>query len=85
MMLQAWNSSIFSSIRQRLQDSAMRLLEQERRGEAFDSALVIGVRESYVNLSADPNDRLVIYRTNFENVSVRMSKSHSVGELSAES
>lgn len=74
MMLEAWNGSIFSSIRQRLQDSAMRLVEQERRGEAFDSALVVGVRESYVNLSADPADRLVIYRANFESAYIESTK-----------
>ena len=46
-MLDSWNSSIFSNIKQRLQDSAMKLVHAERNGEAFDSQLVIGVRESY--------------------------------------
>ena len=48
-MLDSWNESIFSIIKQRLQDSAMRLVRAERNGEAFDSQLVIGVRESYGN------------------------------------
>lgn len=66
LMLDSWNQSIFSNIKQRLQDSAMKLLHAERNGEAFDSQLVIGVRESYVNLSSDVEDKLKIYRENFE-------------------
>ncbi|GAB5577040.1 cullin-5 isoform X2 [Prionailurus iriomotensis] len=52
LMLDTWNESIFSNIKNRLQDSAMKLVHAERLGEAFDSQLVIGVRESYVNLYA---------------------------------
>ncbi|CAM6031267.1 unnamed protein product, partial [Sphagnum compactum] len=66
LMLDSWNSSIFSNIKHRLQNSAMKLVHSERNGEAFDSQLVIGVRESYVNLCSNPNDRLQIYRENFE-------------------
>lgn len=45
----------------------MKLIHAERNGDAFDSQLVIGVRESYVNLcSADIGDKLEIYRENFE-------------------
>ena len=47
LMLDSWNLSIFSNIKNRLQDSAMKLVHAERNGEAFDSQLVIGVRESY--------------------------------------
>ena len=71
-MLDSWNASIFSNIKQRLQDSAMKLVAAERNGEAFDSQLVIGVRESYVNLCSDPADKLHIYRHNFEQVGVRL-------------
>ena len=46
-MLDSWNLSIFSNIKNQLQDSAMKLVHAERNGEAFDSQLVIGVRESY--------------------------------------
>lgn len=46
-MLDSWNQSIFLDIKKRLQDSAMKLVHAERNGEAFDSQLVIGVRESY--------------------------------------
>jgi len=66
LMLDSWNQSIFSNIKQRLQDSAMKLVHSERTGEAFDSQLVIGVRESYVNLSSNTDDKLQIYRENFE-------------------
>ena len=47
LMLDSWNQSIFSNIKDRLQGSAMKLVHAERNGEAFDSQLVIGVRESY--------------------------------------
>ena len=47
LMLDTWNESIFSNIKSRLQDSAMKLVHAERLGDAFDSQLVIGVRESY--------------------------------------
>lgn len=50
-MLDCWNQSIFNDIKQRLQDSAMKLVYLERKGEAFDSQLVIGVRESYGKLT----------------------------------
>ncbi|XP_069695075.1 cullin-5 isoform X2 [Periplaneta americana] len=66
LMLDSWNQSIFCDIKQRLQDSAMKLVHAERNGEAFDSQLVIGVRESYVNLCSNAEDKLQIYRENFE-------------------
>lgn len=50
LMLDSWNQSIFMDIKQRLQDSAMKLVQAERNGESFDSQLVIGVRESYGEL-----------------------------------
>lgn len=65
-MLDSWNQSIFMNIKHRLQDSAMKLVHAERNGEAFDSQLVIGVRESYVNLCSNTEDKLEIYRENFE-------------------
>ncbi|KAI8791819.1 cullin-5 [Biomphalaria glabrata] len=66
LMLDSWNSSIFSNIKDKLQYSAMKLVHAERHGEAFDTQLVIGVRESYVNLSSDTEDKLKIYCENFE-------------------
>ena len=46
-MLDSWNNSIFNNIKHRLQTSAMKLVRDERYGDAFDTQLVIGVRESY--------------------------------------
>ena len=46
-MLSMWNTSIFTSIKDRLQSAAIKLLHSERQGDAFDSQLVIGVRESF--------------------------------------
>lgn len=66
LMLDSWNQSIFMNIKHRLQESAMKLVHAERNGEAFDSQLVIGVRESYVNLCSNTEDKLEIYRENFE-------------------
>ncbi|KAK7494516.1 hypothetical protein BaRGS_00014169 [Batillaria attramentaria] len=66
LMLDSWNQSIFSNIKHRLQSSAMKLVHDERYGDPFDIQLVIGVRESYVNLSSDAEDKLKIYRENFE-------------------
>ncbi|XP_077539475.1 cullin 5 isoform X2 [Haemaphysalis longicornis] len=66
LMLDTWNQSIFSAIKGRLQASAMKLVHAERMGEAIDSQLVVGVRESYVNLCSNPEDKLQIYRENFE-------------------
>ena len=46
-MLQSWNNSIFSNVRDKLLLAAMKFLYSERNGEAFDSQLVVGVRESF--------------------------------------
>lgn len=62
-MLDSWNESIFSNIKQRLQDSAMKLIFAERNGEAFDSQLVIGVRESYGKIMLTfLNVKLLVYK-----------------------
>ncbi|GIY54438.1 cullin-5, partial [Caerostris extrusa] len=44
LMIDFWDQMIFSRIKQRLLNSAMKLVDSERKGEAFDSQLVIGVR-----------------------------------------
>lgn len=75
LMLDSWNESIFSNIKHRLQESAMKLVHSERLGEAFDSQLVIGVRESYVNLCSNTEDRMQIYRDNFEAAYVQATES----------
>lgn len=46
-MLNDWGETIFASIKHKLQNASMRLVELERNGEAFDPQLVIGVRQSY--------------------------------------
>ena len=66
LMLQEWNDNIFQSIRDKIHGAAMRLVEKERSGDLFDKQLVIGVRESYVNLSTDHTDPLRIYKEHFE-------------------
>lgn len=66
LMLNLWNVGIFRDITARLQESAMKLVQAERNGDAFDSQLVIGVRDSYVNLCSNQQDKLLIYRENFE-------------------
>ena len=38
----------------------MKLVHNERNGEAFDSQLVIGVRESYVNLCSNPQGKYLL-------------------------
>lgn len=75
LMLDSWNLSIFLDIKKTLQDSAMKLVHAERNGEAFDSQLVIGVRESYVNLCSNPDDKLQIYRENFEAAYIQATES----------
>lgn len=59
LMLDTWNESIFSNIKNRLQDSAMKLVHAERLGEAFDSQLVIGVRESYGEKNSNSSHLIV--------------------------
>lgn len=44
----------------------MKIVQAERNGDAYDAQLVIGVRESYVNLCSNPDDKFQIYRENFE-------------------
>ena len=46
-MLQTWNKSIFAGVCAQLLNAAMSFLLRERKGEAFDSQLVIGVRQSF--------------------------------------
>jgi cullin-5 len=58
-MLDSWNNQIFMSIKGRLQSSAMKLVRAERNGEAFDSQLVIGVRESYGKIDNNDTSMLI--------------------------
>uniref|UniRef100_T1K5Y1 Cullin-5 n=1 Tax=Tetranychus urticae TaxID=32264 RepID=T1K5Y1_TETUR len=74
LMYSSWNENIFSNIKHRLQDSAMKLVHAERNGEAFDTQLVIGVRESFVNLGSNANDKS-IYIENFEKAYIESTES----------
>ncbi|GIY07562.1 cullin-5 [Caerostris darwini] len=67
LMVDSWNQHLFANIKQRLRDSAMKLIHSERNGEAFDSHFVIGVRKSFIDLSLySEYDILQIYRENYE-------------------
>ncbi|XP_064404658.1 cullin-5-like [Halichondria panicea] len=66
LMLKGWNTHIFNNVREKLLSAAMKLLYAERSGEAFDSQLVVGVRESFVNLSTEVTNKLRIYQEHFE-------------------
>ncbi|VDK84517.1 unnamed protein product [Litomosoides sigmodontis] len=66
IMLNDWGKTIFAAIKHKLQRAAMRLVELERNGEAFDPQLVIGVRQSYVSLNLNSEDSLAVYKDNFE-------------------
>ncbi|EUB63203.1 Cullin-5 [Echinococcus granulosus] len=65
-MLDTWDVTIFEGIKQKLEDSAMKLVQDEREGAIINSALVIGVRESCVNLSATSTTKAWNYVDHFE-------------------
>lgn len=44
----------------------MKIVQAERNGDIYDAQLVIGVRDSFVNLCSNRDDRLMIYREHFE-------------------
>ncbi|XP_037094128.1 cullin-5-like [Pollicipes pollicipes] len=69
LMLETWHEVIFSSLRERLLQAAMHLVDTERRGTAIEGAhLVVGVRDSFVHLCTNAEDRLESYRLHFETV-----------------
>ena len=51
LMLDSWNQSIFSNIKERLQSSAMKLVHNERIGAAFDSQVIFLVIVSKTRVS----------------------------------
>lgn len=73
LMLDTWSMSIFSEIKHRLQNSAMKIIYAERIGEPFDSQLVIGVRESYGN-----SIKIMIIKTIFYYSSFTLNSSQFV-------
>ncbi|VDP15393.1 unnamed protein product [Onchocerca flexuosa] len=88
IMLNDWGKTIFVAIKHKLQNAAMRLVELERNGEAFDPQLVIGVRQSYVSLNLSTEDSLAVYKENFERAYVddteRFYKSRAPQVLASE-
>uniref|UniRef100_A0A0X3P9L1 Cullin-5 n=2 Tax=Schistocephalus solidus TaxID=70667 RepID=A0A0X3P9L1_SCHSO len=66
LMLDTWDLKIFKEIKQRLEDGAMKLIQDEREGTTIDSSLVIGVRESSVNLCTTSTTNVWDYVGNFE-------------------
>uniref|UniRef100_T1K5U8 Cullin-5 n=1 Tax=Tetranychus urticae TaxID=32264 RepID=T1K5U8_TETUR len=79
-MYNSWNENIFTNIKNRLQDSAVKLVHAERNGEAFDSQLVIGVRESFVNLGSNAND-VTIYMENFEKAYIESTEAFIISKV----
>ncbi|CAH8868621.1 unnamed protein product [Trichobilharzia szidati] len=75
LMLETWNSTIYESIKQKLLDSAIKLIQDERCGQVIDSQLVIGVRESCVNLSTLSEKSFRIYVDNFEKAYIDSTES----------
>uniref|UniRef100_A0A914MG67 Cullin-5 n=1 Tax=Meloidogyne incognita TaxID=6306 RepID=A0A914MG67_MELIC len=51
LMLDRWNKYVFSKISTRLLNAAMSLIDRERNGELVNSQHIIGVQESFVDLS----------------------------------
>ena len=66
LMLDTWNKEIFTKLKECLQRAAMKVVNSERNGELFDSNLITGVRQSYVNLCTDNKNHLAIYYADFE-------------------
>jgi cullin-5 len=59
-------SNFFQTIHTRLLDAGIELVKKERLGEAIDSGLVVGVRESFVNYDHGKENPLEMYKNHFE-------------------
>lgn len=66
VMLECWNRYVFADISSRLLNAAMSLIDRERNGELVCSQLIVGVRESFVDLNMDTYEPLHNYREQFE-------------------
>uniref|UniRef100_A0A914HHC4 Cullin-5 n=1 Tax=Globodera rostochiensis TaxID=31243 RepID=A0A914HHC4_GLORO len=66
VMLEYWNGYVFADISQRLLNAAMGMVERERNRELVNSQLIIGVRESFVELNVEADDPLQGYEERFE-------------------
>lgn len=65
-MLEIWNRVVFTKISDRLLRVAMDLVERERNGESIDTKLIVGIRESFVELNTDSENPLALYTAHFE-------------------
>lgn len=65
-MLEIWNHVVFTKISDRLLNVAMNLVERERNGESIDTKLIVGIRESFVELNTDVENPLALYVAHFE-------------------
>ncbi|KAH7699747.1 Cullin, partial [Aphelenchoides avenae] len=52
-MLDSWYRIVFKKISERLLSAAMKLIERERNGESVDTRIIVGVRESFVDLDVE--------------------------------
>nr|CAB3234773.1 cullin-5-like [Phallusia mammillata] len=76
LMLDSWNKNVFHSISDNLKDRTMVLIQEEREGKSVDAQLVIGVRQSFVNLCSNAEDPLQIYHEHFESSYVQATEKH---------
>ncbi|KAI1719457.1 cullin family domain-containing protein [Ditylenchus destructor] len=66
LMLECWSRVAFDKIAERLLHASMKLIEKERNGEPVESKLIVGVRESFVDLCVECVDPLEKYTQYFE-------------------
>ncbi|KAI1720683.1 cullin family domain-containing protein [Ditylenchus destructor] len=66
LMLECWSRVVFDKIAERLLHASMKLIEKERNGEPVESKLIVGVRESFVDLCVECADPLEKYTKHFE-------------------
>lgn len=67
-MIELWVLKIFSEINSRLIQGSMCLIDAERNNIFCDPYLIIGVKESCLYLCYYLQDKLFIYRNNYERV-----------------
>ncbi len=74
-MLATWDARIFEGIKHRLEKSSMKLIQDEREGKPINSVLVIGIRESCVNLSNASNSKALDYVNSFQDAYTKSMES----------
>ncbi|KAL3101325.1 hypothetical protein niasHT_028081 [Heterodera trifolii] len=66
VMLDYWNRHVFADISHRILNAAMGMVERERNRELVNSQMIVGVRESFVELNVEADDPLQSYKERFE-------------------